>query len=194
MASSSQIIPLSFYQASDVVALGKALLGKLLMTRIEGHLTGGYILETESYAGVSDRASHAYNHKRTARTEVMYQSGGRAYVYLCYGMHCLFNVVTASEGEPHAVLIRALLPAIGLETMWQRRKKKPLTAGPGTLCAALGITLKQNGKLLDSEEIWIEEGVPVHSITAAPRIGIDYAGPDAFLPYRFIGELDIIKI
>lgn len=204
------MLSLSFYQNPDVVAVAKALLGKLLLTKIEGHLTGGYITETESYAGTIDRASHAYNNRRTKRTEVMYAAGGVAYVYLCYGIHHLFNVVTAQEGEPDAVLIRALEPAIGEDIMLRRRKKKPsrdcleinrtvisrrsLTHGPGALTEALGITLKQNGISLHSNEIWIEEGVSVESIQAGPRVGIDYAGPDAFLPYRFIGKLAMIHL
>ncbi len=185
------MIPLAFYQNPDVVEIAQKLLGKLLLTFLDGQITGGYITETESYAGVTDRASHAYGARRTQRTEVMYAKGGIAYVYLCYGIHHLLNVVTADAGTPHAILIRALEPAIGLETMFKRRGRKPLTHGPGALTQALGITLKQNGKPFNSSEIWIEEGVKVKSMTAGPRIGVDYAGPDALLPYRFIGELAV---
>lgn len=188
------MIPLSFYQSSDVVALGKSLLGKLILTRIDGELTGGYISETESYAGITDKACHAYNNRRTERTEVMYAKGGVAYVYLCYGMHHLLNVVTADFGTPHAILIRAIIPAVGIDIMKKRRNKEPLSSGPGTLTKALGITRKQNGASLNSSEIWIEEGVKVDSITAGPRIGVDYAGEDAFLPYRFIGKLAMIGL
>lgn len=188
------MIPLSFYQNGNVVEVAKALLGKLLLTRIDGDLAGGYITETESYEGVTDRACHAYNGRRTDRTEVMYRAGGVAYVYLCYGIHHLLNIVTAAENTPHAVLIRALEPAIGHEIMLKRRGRKPLAHGPGALTKALGITLKQNGMALNSSEIWIEEGVKVLSIEAGPRIGVDYAGEDAFLPYRFIGKCAIFDL
>ncbi|MBX7065904.1 MAG: DNA-3-methyladenine glycosylase [Parachlamydiales bacterium] len=188
------MIPLSFYQNENVVEVAKALLGKLLLTQIDGELAGGYISETEAYAGIVDRACHAYNNRRTERTEVMYKQGGVAYVYLCYGIHHLLNVVTAGVNIPHAVLIRALEPAIGQEIMLKRRGRMPLTHGPGALTRALGITLKQNGKSLSGSEIWIEEGVKITSITAGPRIGVDYAGPDAHLPYRFIGKCAIFDL
>lgn len=185
-------IPLSFYRHFDVTAIAKSLLGKELFTKIDGHLTGGIITETEAYAGVGDRASHAYNNRRTARTEVMYQKGGVAYVYLCYGIHCLLNAVTASENIPHAVLIRAISPTTGVETMLKRRKKSKLdaslTSGPGALTAALGIDLRQNGVLLNSDSLCICETdlqLNEERILIGPRIGIDYAGNDAFLPFRF---------
>jgi DNA-3-methyladenine glycosylase len=182
-------ITFSFYQNPDVVTVAKALLGKLLLTKINGQITGGYITETEAYAGVTDRASHAYNNRRTERTEVMYAAGGVAYVYLCYGIHNLLNVVTAAEGTPHAVLIRALEPCVGTEIMLQRRKRMPLATGPGTLTTALGITRAHNGQSFLSSDLWIEEGIKIESIAVGPRIGIDYAGPDALLPYRFVGTL-----
>lgn len=183
------MLPLSFYWRSDVVQVAKDLLGKTLFTCIDGQLTGGIIIETEGYAGVVDRASHAYSGRRTKRTEVMYSSGGVAYVYLCYGIHCLLNAVTAEEGTPHAVLIRALHPTHGIDVMLQRRKKTALdatlAAGPGALTSALGITLEHNGLSLASESLWIAEGIAPENILVGPRIGIDYAGPDAHLPYRF---------
>src|SRR4051812_45478122 len=110
----------SFYQRDDVVQVAKELLGKYLFTHIDGKLTGGIITETEAYAGVIDRASHAYGGRRTARTEIMYGEGGTAYVYLCYGIHSLFNVVTNKKGTPHAILIRALHPTHGVETILKR--------------------------------------------------------------------------
>lgn len=189
------MIPLSFYENPNVVEVAQNLLGKLLLTRIDGVLTGGYITETEAYAGVTDKASHAYNGRRTQRTEVMYRQGGVAYVYLCYGMHALLNVVTGEKDVPHAVLIRALEPTFGLEAIQERRKhKKPLTKGPGTLTQALGVSLKENGVSLQSDSLWIEEGIKIHSIEATPRIGIDYAKEDASLPYRFIAQLAKMKI
>jgi DNA-3-methyladenine glycosylase len=175
----------------DVNVVAKELLGKRLVTNFNGQLTAGLITETEAYAGVTDRASHAYGGRRTARTEIMYSEGGVAYVYLCYGMYSLFNVVTGKKDLPHAVLIRAIQPVTGLETMMKRRKMKSeaknFSSGPGTLAMALGIHFRKHSglSLLDSE-IWIEEGQPVNrsAILTGPRIGVDYAGKDAFLPYR----------
>lgn len=177
----------SFYIRTDVVAIAQELLGKWLMTEIDGVVTGGMIIETEAYKGPEDRACHAYQNRRTPRTEIMFAEGGHAYVYLCYGMHNLFNVVTGPRDLPHAVLIRALLPDCGLETMLQRRDhKKQLVSGPGALCQALGITRAHNATSLLKGPIWVEErNYTPKEIIATPRIGIDYAGSDALLPWRF---------
>lgn len=188
------MISRDFFQNPDVHEVAKQLLGKLLLTNIDGAITGGYITETESYAGVTDKASHAYGGRRTKRTEVMYEAGGVAYVYLCYGIHSLLNVVTGKKGVPHAVLIRGLEPFIGQEVMLKRRTRKPLAKGPGTLSQALGITRKQNGISFESNTLWIENGVPVHSVETGPRVGIEYAGEDASLPYRFIAKLDRMEV
>ena len=183
----------SFYTRDDVVAISRELLGKRLCTRINGGLTKVIITETEAYAGVDDRASHAHGGKRTARTEPMFADGGIAYVYLCYGIHHLFNVVTSTRGTPHAVLIRAATPDEGERLMLRRRgKKKPdrtLMAGPGSVSKALGITTRLTGESLQGPRIWIEDaGIAVNSrqILAGPRIGVDYAEKDAARPYRFI--------
>lgn len=182
----------SFYKSNDVVYLAKQLLGKSLKTNIDGVLTGGIITETEAYAGITDRASHAYGGRRTSRTEVMFHKGGLSYVYLCYGVHFLFNVVTGEEGIPHAVLIRAISPIIGIDEILKRRKKsklkKDVTDGPGKLTKALGISLKQNGSNLEGDTVWIEESgleITETDILISKRIGVDYAGEDANLPYRF---------
>lgn len=182
-----------FYQRTDVVAVAKDLLGKYLFTQIGGLLTGGMIIETEAYGGVVDKACHAYNGRRTKRTEIMYAPGGVSYVYFCYGMHHLLNVVTNVKDIPEAVLIRAILPTEGIEKMLQRRNKealdKTLTSGPGALCQALGITLEHNGLSLSHSPLWIEDrGVKLKEdqILKTPRIGIDYAGEDALLPWRFL--------
>jgi DNA-3-methyladenine glycosylase len=184
------MLPASFYLRDDVVQIARDLLGKRLMTCFNGVATGGIITETESYRGPEDRASHAYNNRRTARTDVMFQPGGVAYVYLCYGIHYLLNVVTHREGIPHAVLIRALLPTHGVEEMGNRRgKKRPLSNGPGALTQALGITKHQNGHPFNCAPLWIEEEsmkVKESDILSAPRVGVDYAGEDALLPWRFI--------
>ena len=184
-------LPLSFYQGNDVVGIAKSLIGKGLFTQF-GSLTGGLIIETEAYAGVHDRASHAFGGRRTQRNEVMYGPGGRAYVYFCYGMHFLLNAVTSNENIPHAVLIRAILPTHGIQTMLERRNKpkidRTLCAGPGSLCQALGITKEQNGIKLDSSSLWIADTdlcIPDSMIVSSPRIGVDYAKEDANLPYRF---------
>lgn len=160
------------------------------MTKIDDVLTGGMILETEAYRGPEDRASHAFNNRRTKRTEVMFQKGGIAYVYLCYGIHCLFNVVTNKNEIPHAILIRAIAPDCGINKMFQRRKKKKLhftlTSGPGSVCQALGIHLIHNGHTLTKPPIWIEDrGYTPKNIHVGPRIGIEYAKEDALLPWRF---------
>lgn len=185
-------LPYSFYQNADVNDLAVQLLGKQLYTQIDGQLTGGTIVETEAYKGVEDRASHAYGGRFTPRTQTMYQAGGLSYVYLCYGIHHLFNVVTAPEGTPHAVLIRGLEPNTGLDVMLERRSmtiiKPNLTAGPGALAKALGIDRTLNAKDLMGEEIWIEDN-GIHyaddQIVAVPRVGVDYAGDHAFFPWRY---------
>ena len=183
----------SFYLQDDVVMITRELLGKYLLTNIDGVLCVGIITETEAYAGTSDRASHAYGGKRSNRTEVMFHEGGIAYVYLCYGIHSLFNIVTNVENVPHAVLIRAIHPMSGIDEMLKRTKKSKtgsgLTNGPGKLSKALGIHHKPTGVSLSGNKIWLEDrGVKIDEkdILVTPRIGIDYAGDDALLPYRFL--------
>lgn len=181
-----------FYDRDDVVAIGRELLGKVLCTRQDGRLTTAIICETEAYAGVSDRASHAYGGRRTKRTEPMFGPGGSAYVYLCYGIHHLFNVVTGGRGIPHAVLVRAAVPGKGLETILERRGRarvdRTLMNGPGTVSQALGITTSMTGLSLTGRQIWLEDrgfAVDPAAVLTGPRIGVDYAGSDAALPYRF---------
>lgn len=184
------IIPVSFYQNDDVAGIARALLGKTLGTEINGQYTSGIIVETEAYAGVTDKASHAYGGRFTNRTRVMYEDGGIAYVYLCYGIHHLFNIVTHGVGTPHAVLIRAIEPANGIDIMLQRRGKAfvtpTLTAGPGALSAALGITTLHTGYPVTGPVITISDtGYTPEHITAATRVGVAYAREDALLPLRF---------
>ena len=182
----------SFYAKDDVVAVARDLLGKVLCTRLNGQLTKAIIVETEAYAGVTDKASHAYGGRRTKRTEPIYGQGGTAYVYLCYGLHHLFNVVTNQEETPHAVLIRAGIPVTGTGRMLKRRNRakvdKTLLAGPGSLAKALGITIEHTGLSLMNGQIWIEDhgtDVADDAVTIGPRVGVDYAGEDALRPYRF---------
>ena len=188
----SSPLPLSFFGREDTLAIAKELLGTLLVTEINGKRTSGKIVETEAYLGRDDRACHAWGGRRTTRTEIMFAKGGYTYVYLCYGIHHLFNVVTHQEGEPHAILIRAVEPVEGIPAMLERRGKEKLhtslTAGPGSMSQALGITTEHTGNLVEGPPIWIE-GAPgtvlEESIISSPRVGVGYAGEDALLPYRF---------
>lgn len=184
-------LPESFYERKNVVKIARELLGKGLFTKIDGMVTGGIIVETEAYSW-KERGCHAFGGKMTGRNEIMFGKGGYSYVYLCYGMHNLFNVVTNMKGIADAVLVRALEPTTGIEEMKLRRGelKNPLylTSGPGKLTKALGIDRSFNGKNLLNTDVWIEDlGVIVKKkdIIASKRIGIDYAGEDAALPWRF---------
>lgn len=195
----SKEVPMSFFRQTDVIRIARELLGKSLYTESEGVLTGGIISETEAYAGVTDKASHAFGGRFTERTQIMYYEGGCAYIYLCYGIHSLFNIVTNVEGIPHAILIRAIQPIIGVKTMLKRRGLKNAGAGfckgPGKVSKALGIHYSHTGILLSKEgtpgakmKIWIEENeksIQAEDIIITPRIGVDYAAEDASLPYRF---------
>jgi DNA-3-methyladenine glycosylase len=190
-------VPLEFYVRDDVVVISRELLGKVLCTKINGLVTKAVITETEAYAGIDDKASHAYGGRRTRRTEPMYGRGGTAYIYLCYGLHHLFNVVTNIAGTPHAVLIRAGKPLEGSDVMQKRRKKeridKTLLAGPGSLAQALGITTNLTGTSLLGNRIWIEDQrVPLdaEAVIAGPRIGVNYAAEDAKRVYRFRVDID----
>jgi DNA-3-methyladenine glycosylase len=203
-------LPVSFYQRENVLQIAKELLGKLLVTRFppaarsgNGEVTSGRIVEVEAYNGIIDKASHAYGGRRTARNEIMYADGGVAYVYLCYGIHHLFNVVTNSKEIPHAILIRALEPIKGMDLMLKRvgkkdpdsperqskgRKNNTLTQGPGNLSKAMGIVTKHSGYSLQSKDLFIADdgfSVDKKDIIDAARIGVEYAGKDALLPYRF---------
>ena len=182
----------SFYTREDVTLIARELPGKFLFTKFDGVITGGFITEAEAYAGVSDRASHAFGNRRTKRTRVMYQTGGTAYVYLCYGVHSLFNIVTNKKDVPHAVLIRGICITHGTEHVLKRTGKKEfsyqLTNGPGKVSGALGIHYRHTGIDLLGQEIWLEDlglVVPEKNIQAGPRIGVGYAGDDAALPYRY---------
>jgi DNA-3-methyladenine glycosylase len=181
-----------FYLREDVIQISKDLLGKSLFTKIDGKLTGGIIVETEAYRAPEDKASHAFNHRRTARTEIFYKEGGISYVYLCYGIHYLFNIITNIKDTPHAVLIRAIEPNEGIDTMLKRRKKtKPtfdLTAGPGSMSMALGINSRHNGLDLTGPHVWVEDNelaIPEKNILKSPRVGVAYAEEYASKPWRF---------
>jgi DNA-3-methyladenine glycosylase len=182
-----------FYDRSDVLQIARELLGKILVTEWEGNRSSGRIVETEAYAGVNDRASHAFGGRRTARSEDLYGDPGTAYVYICYGMHHLFNVNTNKKNIPHAVLIRALEPLEGVDHMLHRTGKDvadyTLTKGPGNLARALGMSKLHSGKSLFSEDIFIaDDGLRYKKdqIAVTRRIGVESAREDAELPYRFI--------
>ena len=190
-------LKIEFYQRPDVVQIAKELLGKIVVTKWNGpdgyrDETSGRIVEVEAYNGVIDKASHASGGRRTNRNEIMYTDGGVAYVYLCYGIHHLFNVVTNKKETPHAILIRALEPIKGVDIMLDRTGKNQLdntlTRGPGNVSKALGIFTKHTGLSLLSKELFIAEDDFVFNkkeLSASPRIGVDYAGEDAKLLYRF---------
>lgn len=172
--------------------MAKTLIGCRLSTKINGELTSGFVTETEAYAGIGDKACHAHLGRFTKRTAVMYEPGGIAYIYLCYGIHHLFNIVTNTKGHADAILIRAFEPDQGIEIMKKRRKKskidKTLTSGPGNVSQALGLSLKHNANTVYSQEIWFETHKRPKQIIETSRIGINYAEEDALLPWRFYDE------
>ncbi len=181
----------SFYRNPDVTDVARKLLGKKLCSTAGSHFTSGIISETEAYCGRNDKACHANNGRRTPRTEVMFGEPGHAYIYLCYGIHHLFNVVTNRKGLADAVLVRAIIPFDGVERMRVRRgvkKDSNLANGPGKFTQAMGITTEFNRCRLAGPPIWIEETpieVPGGKIRASTRIGVDYAGKDAERLWRF---------
>ena len=191
MPDRSKILPSEFYTRKNVVTIAKELLGKILVTEWEGERTTGRIVETEAYNGEVDKASHAFR-GITKRTEVMFGEGGRAYVYLCYGIHQMFNIVTNKAGTPHAILIRAVEPLEGIDIMLERTGKKvldnTLTRGPGNVGKAFGFHTTQCGHSLQSRELYIiDDGffISRSELGISPRIGVAYAEEDALLPYRF---------
>ncbi len=186
-------LDISFYNRNNVVSVARKLLGKIIVTNFGGWRTAARIVESEAYAGEIDRASHAFGGRKTARTSAMYGEPGTAYVYLCYGIHQMFNVVTGPAGTPHAVLIRAAEPLEGIDFMLARTGKlhadTTLTKGPGNVAKALGIFTTHTGKSLRSDDFYIaDDGMVIKksSIIATPRIGVDYAGAHAALLYRFV--------
>jgi DNA-3-methyladenine glycosylase len=185
-------LPLAFYKRSDVVNIARELLGKIIVTRFNNAETSGRIVETEAYVAHIDKASHSFNGKRTSRNEHMYAEPGTAYVYICYGMHQMFNVVTNEKEIPDAILVRAIEPIEGIAAMLKRTGKKvpdyTLTKGPGNVGKALGINKKHSGLLLLDDEISIyDDGIIItdEMVGSSKRIGVESAGIDAILPYRF---------
>lgn len=189
----AHLLSRSFYLSEDVVQVAKDLLGKVIHTNIDGFHTSGQIVETEAYRAPDDKASHAYNNLRTGRTETMFHEGGVAYIYLCYGIHHLFNVISAPQDLAHAILIRGIEPLTGNDIMMARRKKTKLlpnlTAGPGSLSAALGIKKELTGVCLyDAKSpIFITNALVLakSEIISSPRVGVSYAAECAKWPWRF---------
>jgi DNA-3-methyladenine glycosylase len=185
-------LPIEFYEREDVVKIAKDLLGKIIITKFEGLATSAIIVETEAYVGLIDKASHSYNGKRTARNEYMYAAAGTSYVYICYGMHHLFNVVSNKKNIPDVVLIRAVAPLQGIDIMLQRTGKlkldNTLTKGPGNTGRALGISKHHSGLNLTGSKIFIcDDGIIFNGneIGVSKRIGVESAGAAALYPYRF---------
>jgi DNA-3-methyladenine glycosylase len=184
-------VDLGFYERTNVLKIANDLLGKLMVTSWNGKQSIGRIVEVEAYNGIVDKASHAFGGRRTSRTEIMYGRGGTAYVYLCYGIHHLFNIVTNKRDIPHAVLIRALEPVEGIDLMLQRTGKvkadHSLASGPGNVSKAMGILTRHSGEDLLGKQIFLAYDnftLRKSDIIVTPRIGVDYAAEDADLPYR----------
>ena len=192
-------LPASYYQQNDVVHIAKDLIGKVIVSMVDDKRTAGIITETEAYRGVDDKACHAHLGRFTDRTKIMYENGGVAYVYLCYGIHNLFNIITNTDQQADAVLIRAAEPIDGIEHMLERRGKekfdKTLTSGPGNFSKAFGLDRSHYGEDLTGDLVWItstplsdlgsDKIISNEDIVTSKRIGIDYAEEDADLPWRF---------
>ncbi len=185
-------LPVEFYRREDVWLIARELLGRVLFTSIAGELTAGRIVETEAYAGPEDRGSHAYNNRRTARNEMMYSEGGVVYMYICYGIHDMLNIVTGAEGFSHAILIRATEPVVGIDIMRRRRNlynaDYRLCQGPGALSQAFGLNKTFNGKSLTGDAIWIKDSGTTFNddnITSSGRVGMNFDGPYKTIPWRY---------
>jgi len=176
----------AFYRQEEVTMVARALVGKVLVSQIGRRTTAGIIVETEAYSW-RERGCHAFGNRITPRNASMFEAGGVAYIYRCYGIHNLLNFVTGREGSGEAVLIRALQPLVGLKWMEERcGNPRRITSGPGKLTRALAITTEHDRMDLVNGRIWVEDrGEDLPKIIAGPRIGIDYAGDDAALPWRF---------
>jgi DNA-3-methyladenine glycosylase len=185
-------IPASFYLRKDVVLIARELIGKIIVSQIEGIRTAGRIVETEAYVAITDKASHSYGGKRTSRNQHMYEIGGTLYVYICYGLHQMVNIVTNEKNIPDAILLRAIEPLEGITEMTRRtgkdRNDKTITRGPGNVGKALGIFKNHSGISLSGNEIFLaEDNFKIHPdrIGISSRIGVESSGSDAALPYRF---------
>ncbi|MDO7884476.1 DNA-3-methyladenine glycosylase [Hymenobacter cheonanensis] len=187
------VLPLAFYQRPDVLAIARELLGKHVFTLLDGELTGGRIVETEAYRHEGDPSLTLHLQRKARQAQALYQPGGHAYLYTVYRVHTLFNIITHDAAHPDTVLIRAIEPLAGVEVMLRRRglatAARNLTAGPGVLSQALGLSPALNGEPLTGPRIWIEDAgevVPDANVLASSRVGLEYAGEEAVaLPWRF---------
>lgn len=185
-------LSLKFYNRKDVVGIARELLGKIVVSNVHGVTTSGRIVETEAYVAFVDKASHSFNGRRTAKNEHMYAPPGTSYVYICYGIHQMLNFVTNEKDIPDAILIRAIEPIEGIETMLQRTGKlkldSTLTKGPGNVGKALGLNKLHSGLSLLQDPITVyDDGFKIEDqqVGISKRIGVEPAGEDGLLPYRF---------
>ena len=188
LKKSTNKLSINYFNNKDVIDIAKSLVGKILCTNIKNNYTSGIIVETEAYKGINDRASHAYGGKKTSRNHVMYKMGGTIYVYICYGIHHLFNIVCNETNIPDAVLIRAIQPVEGIDIMLRRTNKtshRGITSGPGKLSQALGIDKKLNGVSIIGDNLWVETSSFRGTIVESERIGVEYAEKDSKLLRRF---------
>jgi DNA-3-methyladenine glycosylase len=187
------VLPLAFFQRSDVLLTARELLGKHVCTLLDGELTTGRIVETEAYRHEGDPSITLHLQRKARQAQALYQPGGHAYLYTVYRVHTLFNITAHDADHPDAILIRAIEPLEGVEVMLRRRGlakvARNLTAGPGVLSQALGLTPALNGEPLTGPRIWLEdagENISEENIVASSRVGLEYAGDEAVaLPWRF---------
>jgi DNA-3-methyladenine glycosylase len=180
-------LPVAFFR-SPADAVARALLGTVMVSTIGGVRTAGRIVETEAYLGTADAASHGFSGRATERTAALFGPPGMWYVYRSYGIHWCCNLVCEREGIANAVLVRALEPLEGLDVMRERRSgvsDRALCAGPGRLCAALGITRALDGAMMHGSDVRVYRGdsIPDELVAATPRIGITRAAEE---PLRFV--------
>ncbi|MGI4760310.1 MAG: DNA-3-methyladenine glycosylase [Janthinobacterium lividum] len=186
-------LTLRFFQRPDVLTIARELLGKHVFTRLDGELTSGRIVETEAYRHEGDPSITLHLQRKARQAQALYQPGGHAYLYTVYRVHTLFNLTVNDATHPDAVLIRAIEPLEGIDVMLRRRGlakvARNLTAGPGVLSQALGLTPALNGELLTGPRIWLAdagEDVADDNVLASSRVGLEYAGAEAVaLPWRF---------
>ncbi|RZK30034.1 MAG: DNA-3-methyladenine glycosylase [Hymenobacter sp.] len=189
----ANILPLAFFQRADVLGIARELLGKHVCTLIDGELTAGRIVETEAYRHEGDPSITLHLQRKARQAQGLYRPGGTAYLYTVYRVHTLFNITTYDAEHPDTVLIRAIEPLVGMEIMLRRRGlaavARNLTAGPGVLSQALGVTPALSGELVAGPHIWFEdhgEIVADENIITSSRVGLEYAGDEAVaLPWRF---------
>lgn len=193
MPAKPQKLSASFFQRPDVLRIARDLLGKHLCTNVGGILTAGRVVETEAYRHEGDHSLTLHLQRKRQQAQGLHVPGGHAYIYTVYNRQALFNIATHDAEHPDAVLIRAIKPTIGLEAMLHRRglaaPKRALTAGPGVMSQALGITPALTGLPVTGDVLWFEdhgEEVEATEVVASARVGLEYAGPEASgLPWRF---------